>query len=65
MHDCTDLQEAVQDGHSEVQGLLQQLEPGVDLDKPINEDCPHVLSDTVALHVVGTYSLLLLREHPV
>lgn len=52
------LEEPIQDGNCEVQSLLQQLEPGVNLDQPVDEQSPHALGDFITLHVVCSYSLL-------
>lgn len=52
------LQETIQDGNCEVQRLLQQLEPGVNLDQPVDEQSPHACCDLVTLHVVGSNGLL-------
>lgn len=52
------LEKTIQDGNCEVQRLLQQLEPGVNLDQPVDEQSPHVFSNFITLHVVGSYRLL-------
>lgn len=60
----SDLEETIQDGNCEVQSLLQQLEPGVNLDQPVDEDSSHAIGDFIALHVVWPYSLLHLHRQP-
>lgn len=57
------LEETIQDGNCEVQSLLQQLEPGVNLDQPVDQQSSHALGDLVTLHVVCSYGLLHLRRH--
>lgn len=58
----SDLEETIQDGNCEVQSLLQQLEPGVHLDQPVDEESSHAICDFVALHVVWANSLLHLQK---
>lgn len=58
--DSSHLEESIQDCNCEVQSLLQQLEPGVNLDQPVDQKRSHAFSDLITLHVVGSYSLLLL-----
>lgn len=60
---CSYLEKTVQDGDSEVESLLQQLEPGVNLDQPVDQESSHALGDFITLHVVCSYRLLHLWKH--
>lgn len=52
------LEEAVNDAHSHVHGFLQQAELEAHLDKPVDEDGPHVASHFPSLKEVRLDILL-------
>lgn len=56
------LEEAVDQSHGHVHGLLEQAELEVDLHQPVNEDGAHVTSHLLSLQKVGPDVLLSLEE---
>ena len=60
----SDLEVSVNDGDGEIEGLLEQGEPQVDLDQPVNENGPHLGVDLRLLGQVGRVHLVLgLQQH--
>ena len=50
----TDLQEAVNDGDSQVEGLLQEVETQVNLNQPVDQDWSHATIYLSSLKVLGS-----------